>query len=330
MVVISGPLLANGLRTEFSDTYSELRKTQADGRIGMIMDLGVGADNRRHEFGYYEAAPHMTYWPRGATVPTEGMGSVRFTGVVHNWARRIEWHKDDRADERTGSLMDYAQGAGRSAGTLPERFLIDLILGTTTTLPAVPLAPDGVAMFSATDAGGGDRFGVSSGNLLSGSGVASISAVLSDYYSGIEQYMLLQDGKGEPLLAPEMVAQGVVIIHGVGNTQIFEEAFLQKRQGEVMGTDAGVTPSNVVQDASRNVTLWPHPKITDNDWFMFLKAAPKKPTFLMVRDGIKEFQALEGDNNSDHVRTTGMEYVQWETRQGAGIALPYGAIKINN
>lgn len=328
--VISSALLANGLRTEFRDTYLKIRNRQKDSRLSMVMDLSVNATNRKHEFGYHEAAPHMALWRRGETVPTDAFGSVQFEAVVHNWARRIPWHKNDRADEQTQSLMDMAKMAGASAGLLPERFFFDLITGNTATLPAVPLAPDGVAMYSATAGSGADRFGVSGGNLLSGNGVATASAIRSDYYAALEQFSLMQDGKGQPLFADEVIDQGAIVIYGAANKEAFEEAFIQTRTGVVIGSDAGSTPTNLVQEAGRTPTLWGSQRISDTDWFIFLKAAPKLPTFLLNREGMKEYQALEGDNNSDHVRDTGEEYVQFETRQGAGIALPYATIKINN
>jgi hypothetical protein len=169
---------------------------------------------------------------------------------------------------------------------------------------------------------------VSSGNLLTGSGIATTAAILGDYYAAIEQFLLFQDGKGQPLLAPELVDQGVVIVHAAADLEAFEEAFLQKRQGS-SSADTG-SPSNIVQDASRNVTLWASSRLATGDYYIFLKAAPKKPTFLLDREGVQEFTSLEGDNNSDHTRSTGEEYIQWERRAGAGIALPYGAIKVNN
>ena len=86
-----------------------------------------------------------------------------------------------------------------------------------------------------------------------------------------------------------------------------------------------------MQDASRNVEIWTTSRLTAaGDWYLFLKNPPKKATFLLNREGVQEFTSLEGDNNGDHTRTTAEEYVQWETRQGAGIALPYGAMKVNN
>lgn len=327
--VIASNVLANGLRTEFADTYSALRR-EADSRLATVMDTSINATNRQHEFAYFNAAPHMTNWRRGDPVPVDAFDSVQFTTPVYEWARRIPWSKFDRKDDQTQSLMDLARMAGQSAALLPERFFFDLLRGTTATLPAVPNAPDGASFFSTTDGSGGNRFGVSGGNLLTGSGVATTSAILADYYNGIEQFKLFQDGKGQPLFTDDVVDGGVMIIHGAGVTEAMETAFLQKRQGLVKGTDAGTTPSNIVQDASRNVMLWGTQRISDNDWYMFLLRAPKKPTFLLNREGLQEFTALEGDQNSDHVRNTGEEYIQWEMRAGAGIALPFGAIKVNN
>lgn len=329
--VIASNVLANGLRTEFADTYSTIQNRQADSRLAMVMDLSIGATNRQHEFAYFEAAPHMDYWRRGDTIPVDAMKSVQFQVPVYTWARRVPWHKEDRKDDQTQSLFDVARMAGQSAALLPVRFFFDLIGASTSTLPAVPTAPDGASMFSTT-AGGAARFGVTDGNLLTGSGVTTVSAIRTDYYNAIEQFKQFQDGKGQPLLSDDIIDQGVVIVHGAHLTEQMEEAFLQQRQGIVKGTDAGVTPSNLVLDANRNVTLWGTSRIasTDNDFFIFLKGAPKKPTFLLDREGVREYTCLEGDNNSDHVRNTGEEYIQWERRAGAGIALPYGAIKINN
>lgn len=326
--IIASAVLANGLKSEFADTYTKIRNRQADGRVGMLME-GVGATNRYHKFAYMNAAPHMELWKPGDTVPTDAMDGVQFEAVVHNWARRVPWSKWDRKDDQIGTLVDAARMAGQSAALLPERFLFDMLNGATTTLPATMLAPDGAAIF-ATTAGGAARFGATNGNLLSGSGLTTTATVLADYYSAMEQFGLFQDGKGQPLFSPEVVGSGVLIVHAIADTEIFEAAFLQRRQGRVIGTDAGVTPSNVVQDASRSVELWGSARLATGDWYIALKNPPKKPFALLDREGVQEFEALEGSNNSDHVRNTGQEYVQWETRQGAVPLLPYSLIKINN
>ena len=332
--VLAGPLLANGLRTDFWDTYTVTRNRVADSNLSRVMDLGVPATNRRHEFGYFEAAPHATHWQTGDTIPTAAMDSVQFSADVYPYARRVPWHKYDREDEQTQSLVDAARAAGESFALLPERLFFDLLTAGSTTIPAVNNAPDGVAMFSATDGASAARFGVSGGNIVTGNGATTIDSVQTDYYGAIRRFLDFQDGQGQPLLMPEVVAAGVTILFPLEMLEVMEQTFLQRRQGISSGSGSatvGLNPSNLVQDASRNVHLWPSPRLTDTgDWYVFLNAPPKMSTFLLDRSGIQEFTAFEGDNNSDSVRDTGVEYIQWEQRLGAQIALPYAAIKVNN
>lgn len=328
--VIASNVLANGLRDEFADTYMVVRDRLSDSRLSRVMDLGLNADNRYHDFGYFEAAPYMEYWRRGESIPQDVFDSTQFQVQVFNYARRVAWHKDDRKDERTQSLFDMARKTGEAAALLPEQFFFDLIQNTTNTLPAVPNAPDGAAMYATTDGASANRFGVSSGNLLTGTGVTTLSTIQTDYYSAYEQFKLMQDGKGQPLHSDESLDSGMIIIHGAANTEVFEKAFLQLRQGVVLGTDAGTTPSNVVLDASRNVMLWGTQRISNDDWYVFMANPPKMSTFMLTREAPQEFTSLEGDNNSDLTRSTGEEYIQWEARYGAGIALPYATIKIDN
>lgn len=332
--VIATEMLVNGLRSEFTDTYSKIQNRRSDTRLGALMDT-ISATNRYHTFAYFNAAPHMSYWRRGESIPQEAFDSVDFEVSVYEFAKRVAWSKFDRKDDQTQSLMQVARMTGESAALLEEEFFFELITGTASKLPAVPNAPDGVAMFYATDASGGDRFGASSGNLLSGNGIDTVSNIRTDYYNAIEQFKAFQDGRGQPLLMDAVIDSGVVIVHAAADTEAFEESFLQQRQG-VLGPDnttdavTSVQVSNLVQDASRNVTLWGTPRLATGDWYVFLKASPIKPTFLLDREGVQTADSLEGSSAGDHTKATGEEFVQWERRVGAGIALPYGAVKINN
>lgn len=336
--VIASQVLANGLRTEFADTYTAIRNRQADGRLGMVMDLNVQATNRQHEFAYFEAAPHFKFWQRGNTIPQDAMSSVQWTNYVYEWALRIPWSKWDRKDDQTQSLMDVARQGGESAALLPERFFFECLAqgisgGSASLLPAVPLAPDGLYLFDSNT-----RFEDTSGNIVSGSGITTIHDVHTDFYTAIERFMAFKDGQGQPLLSAETISQGVIVIHASADTQIFEQAFLQVRHGIGMDNTgarggtvvASSAETNLISDAGRNVTLWGSPRLATGDWYIFLRNPPKQPLFLLDREGLQEYTALEGDNNSDHVRTTAEEYIQWELRQGVGVALPYGCIKVDN
>jgi len=77
--------------------------------------------------------------------------------------------------------------------------------------------------------------------------------------------------------------------------------------------------------------LWASPRLTDaNDWYAFIGDPPKQATFYLDREGVQEESSLMEDNNSDRTRSTAEESIQWWLRSGAGIALPYGAIKTTN
>lgn len=334
--IVSNSLLINGLRTEFVDTYQKIKNRQADSRLGLVMDLTVQATNREHDFAYLNAAPHPEEWKLGESVPTDAMDSVKFTVPVYNWARRVPWSKWDRKDDQTSSLFDMARMAGEGHALIPERIFFGLLTDDATDLlPAIPNAPDGVAFFDTAT-----RFEASGGNEVTKSGVTAIGMIQKDYYAALQRFMAFKDGKGQPLLSKETIDAGTVIIHAAAATEVFELAFLQKSQGMAMddggarlaatsGGDTAAAVSNVFVDSSRNVTLWGTSRLTTADeWFVFLRNPPKKATFLLDRQDVMEFSALEGDNNSDSVRDTAEEYIQFESRSGGGIAVPYGAVKV--
>jgi len=338
--IIASAALANGLRTEFADTYMAIRNRQANSRLSKVMNLGVGATNRQHSFGYFEAAPHAELWREGQHIPTDAHKAKSFDVSVYTWGRRVPWHMNDRADDQTGTLFESAKGAGESFGLLPERFFFDLMLASTTTLPGLPTAGDGAAMYAATDGDGGDRFGISGGNVLTGgasTGVATLSAILTDYFTAMQRFREMQDGKGQPLFSNDILDSGVTIICGAHLEYVMKQAFVQIQQAVEItaGTNGtAASQSNVIRDTNRTVDIWPTSRIanTNDDWFIFLDGAPKPPTFLLDREGVVEQTSLMGEQSAgDHTKSTGEEFIQWHGRQGAGIAgLPYATIQVDN
>ena len=334
MSVDSSAMLINGLRTEFTKTYRDALNRQSDGRLAMVMDLdGVGATNREHDFGYREAAPHIERWVRGNAIPTEGMASKTYKVVVHNWGKRCEWHEDDREDDQTGSLMQDVAQLGDSAGLLAERFFFDLLLGQTNTLPVTINAPDGNSLFISSA-----RFEYSSGNTVASFSANSTQDCVDGYHDALNAFRQFKDGKGQPLWNESVIDQGVLIICPAADEKQWTRALESKIQ--VLGINAagvehagssevaaaGVT--NIIQDTNRNVTLWPTQRVSTNEAYILLKGTPVKPFFVMNRRALRRRDSLGSMNNSDRTRTTGMEYVQWDLRQGAGINLPYGCIKL--
>jgi hypothetical protein len=317
-------VLAAGLRGDFWETYSRTYEGLKP-FLGEFMQLDVPSDKLAEIYGYFGAAPYHSRWPRGEAMRTKAFKGFQWTVANKDYALRVDWHKNDRADDQTKSLYQRAQEVGSNFATMDERVLIQLCTGATDIelLESLPNAPDGVGLYSATDGDGAARFGISGGNIVTGTGIATSEAIRVDLFTAIVRAMGFKDTENQPLFDASTILKGITILFGAANFKIFNEAFKQ-----MFTVQSSVAPTNIILDAAINVTLRPNPRITDNDWFVFFNGVPRKPIFSQKRQEIREFFA--DMSNSDYCRDTGMEYLQWDCRRGYGIALPFATVKVNN
>lgn len=330
--VISSAMLTAGLRADFAETYKAKYKSVL-ARLNRIMQLGVPSDKLTEIFGYFESAPHPKRWPRGENRKSKGFKSVQYSVTNYDWSAEVEWHENDRNDDQTKGLYTRAQEAGANFASLHEKIFFQIIKAAVdkNLLPAIPLAPDGAALF-ATTAGGVNRFGAANGNLISGGGVASAEAIRVDFFKAVQQFKLFQDTEGEPLFDESVLDAGMTVIFGAANEKLFREAFIQGRTlqtAEIAATAiAAAAVSNIILESGLKVGLLSTQRITDNDWFVFLEGLPVKPIFQLERQPLRSIaRTME---NSDQARETKIEAVMWDARYGYGINVPYSAIKINN
>lgn len=333
--VIAADVLAGFIRTRFTETYERLIN-DVNARLNGVMEFGLPSDRSNETYAYFTSAPHPKRWVRGEDIPTEAFEDITFNVVNHDWAIGIEWHENDRMDDQTASLMRRAREAATGFALLRERVFFQLLQGQTDPdlLPNVPLAPDGVAFFSTTDALGAARFGATSGNLITGTGVATAGDIRNDFFNAVEQYHLFQDTKGQPLWPEAILDIGYTVLMSVTNLQVFTEGLVQ---GRTLQTFSSIAPSagvaagavtNVVLDSGMNLTLWPTQRIADNDFYIFATGAPTKAVFEQVRQPVVESTQLP--ENSDIARRTKIEGIFWNARYGFGISLPYQGVKVNN
>ena len=326
--------LARGLRTTFVDTYQRLL-AEAHPLLKKVMDLGLPSDKSSELYAYFESSPHPTRWPRGEDIPADAFRARNWTVENYDWAKKVSWHSNDEADDQTKSLVDRVRDVAGAFQILPERIFFQVLTGSVDLdlLPVVPTAPDGAALF-ATTAGGAARFGVTGGNIVTGTGVATVAAVHTDLYGGIARFLRMQDTEGQPLWPPELVGRGITIVYGSANELVFRQAFSQMNHVQIVQNVAAAenvaaaAPSNVVLNSGLRFNLWSSPRILDNDWFVFLDGGPKKAIFEQVREPLQD--DVEDFGNSDRTRSTKMKSIQWHARMGYGVSLPYQAIQINN
>jgi hypothetical protein len=321
--VLATEALARGLRTEFVDTYRRFG-VESEAKLEGFMTLGIPSDKSVELYAYFESAPHAQRWPFGEEIPRGNFRARSWEVENIDWGLAIDFHKNHVADDQTRSLRDQARDGGANFALLAERVAFQIMLGTTDTslLAAVPNAPDGAALFSATDGAGDDRFGVSGGNIESQTGVADAQDILTDLFDVISRFRAMEDTEGQPLLL-ESFLEEMLIVYGTGDEKVFREAFTQKMQESASG-NAGV--SSVVLDSGLTHRLWSTPRITDNSFKVFLPRVPTKPLFRQVRQEIED--NVEDMSNSDLSRRTKNQAVQWDARFGFGVALPYAAIDV--
>jgi hypothetical protein len=324
--------MVNYVQTNFWDTY-RLEEAGADARLSEVMEVGLPSTRRIEKYGYWESAPYLRRVDRGRTTPSKNIRSRTFQAENFEWKVRTEWHRTDRRDDQTKSIVDAAREVGEHAGAHKERLFFQTIQGATDTdlLESIPNAPDGAALFNATDGDGANRFGVSGGNTFAGVAGPTAQGVRADYFKAMGRFRRFQNTEGQPLWSEGVMDKGTVVIFNPLYLQVFAEAFEQRVNMDSANTstsNAGV--SNVILDSKvaggGGVRLWATQRMTGTTWAIFLRGAKKKAAFEQVREPVYEVMATE--DNSDTARDTGVEYVQWSMSGTVRTGPAYGAISI--
>ena len=323
-VVITSDDLFRDINATFLSTYRD-----TVGRSQFLpgaMRLGVPSSKRRERFGYYESPPVIERIDRGGAIVEDAYRAIAYTVENLTWGKAIGFHEEDVEDVQLGDLREVARRLAIRAAQLPEQVFFQIIQGTASAilLEVIPTAPDGAALY-ATTAGGLNRFGVVSGNLLTGTGVATSGAVRSDLWNVVEQAKLFQDTEGEPLLSDADMDAGMLVIYGSANEEVFREAFLQGRTVDRAGA---VGVSNTILESGMNIQLWSTQRITDNDWYVFFTGVSPKPVLETMRRSPRMID--ETRDNSERARRNRILATLLDMRAGYGVSLPYGSVKVDN
>lgn len=328
--------LTPGIQTNFVQMYGD-NYGNVKAELSPLMDFAVPSTGAYEIYAGFKSAPHPTRWPRGKTREVKGFDSWQMTVVNHDWQNGVKAHENDLADDRTRSLEQRAQVAGVNMGRLAERifFQIEESITNPDLLPALPNSPDGAGLFSATDGAGDDRFLVSGGNIVSGTGVASAAAIQADLASAFVRARRFLDTEGQPFYGADIVKGGVTIVASVNNWFVLSKAF-EQRYGHVVVQNvaasenvAAATVSNPMRDAGfGGVRIMVSPYKTTDDWSVWFHSAPVKAIFEQTREALQFTPANR--TNSDECRDKKLVKWLWDERRGFGVNFPIGCIKVNN
>lgn len=323
-------------RREFVGAYEATYKG-LEAKLGQIVQLATPSTKLTEYYGYFQSAPMPARWPRGENIPEKGFKSKAFSATNYRFGRRVKWDEDDREDEQLGGLMPGVRATGARFALLPEMFFYEVVNASASLLDAIPNAPDGVDMFNATDGDSAARYGVTGGNIITGSGYTTTEHIITDIMAAMVRFASFQDTEGQPLYdLGEVVRNGFVISYNVAYERLFGEALKQLMTIKAITTQqwqyapAAAAVSNLIQNYGLNIDPWPTQRLSGVDWIVALKNPPAPLSVEQVRRPLRERTALGGDNNSDSVRDRGEEYIQWDARLGWAVGPCYSIILVDN
>lgn len=326
----SGTLRA-GLRDAFDTAYESQAASIAE-ELGPLANLNLPSGTDQEVYAYYKDAPHPRYHPRGENMPQVGFDAVQFTVPNYDWSIEVPWHKNDEADDQLRMLRPRVADAGENYAMLDHRLFFQLLTGTTDAqlLPnATPNAPDGAGLFSTTDGASAARFGATSGNLLTGTGVASSVTIRNDAYSALEQFGLFKNTQNHQLWPKSVLDQGIIVMCGTAIEQAVMEAFNQNPTIHSINTaTSNASVQNIFAAAGKKIEVRSTQYITDNDIYVFLRGAKHKAIFSQDRQPVVQSE-FDENNSAEHARSLTRSNTL-HARKGWGIFLPYSVIKINN
>lgn len=307
-----------GLRSTFATIYRQ-RQTRAHPRLSQTM-LVTPSDGAYETYGITGAAPKVRRWDRGKNRTNQGINEFVQLVPNYDYELTIPWHENDEEDDQTQGLVSRVREGAIRFAQLPDRAYVELITQTASdVLPVIQNAFDGFPTFSN---GGGTRFGVSGGNILTGSGVATPAQVLHDVNEAVERFGLFKDTENEPRWFEDDLRMPLVVC----SFSVREVMLRALRSTMLEQTSGSTAPSSNV--FANSFQLWVNNRLTGNDWFIQLTQPETKPFIWQVRRGVRA--VMDDWSNSDTTRRTKEKTMLWDARYSFAPFDPTTIIQVDN
>jgi len=322
----TGSILA-GVRTEFINIYRP-QITKIDLALTSILDAGKTSTGAVERYAYPESPPNVPRWDKGNEIPRGSFTYRQWSVVNHRWGKAIDWDSDDADDDQLKALVAQATSMADRLAIIPFRVVMQIIQATSSDpdlLPALPLAPDGAAMFSTTDGAAANRFGVSGGNVVGITSIATEAAVERDTFRAKLRFRSLLDTAGQRRWPNPVVDMGVVALASAADEEVLTKAWLRGPVTQAAtggaGVAAGVSP---VMGWVKDVRFTS--ELPTGAYYFFLVGAPYQPIFKQAREAANVYF---GDrSNSDRSRDQNANSFYVRERAGYGLTNCDGCLKV--
>lgn len=324
--IVAGPALTAAVKTNLVQAYDRALAEAA--LFEAVVETTETSDKLSENLVQRESAPLPQRKDKGDRT---NYGSTKYKSyniVNRRWEVGIAIHRDDLADDQTGELKTEPSRLGARMAQLRTRVLYQLILSTSDPklLPSVPLAADGASYYSATNGAGGDRFGVSGGNIVSGQTMTTAANIRQGVLAGIIRIGSYLDSEDEPIYDIDDV-KNVIMAVPFSVYDLYLEAFKQELAAgrSVTGDFPNDALSQFFKERRFNLQIFPSPRITTatdaHVWikspggYKSIKWQPREPLALTPH------ATNAGDQFED-------DYMRWKIseRWGMGLGEPVNSV----
>ena len=295
----------------------------------------VQSNKANEDFATMESLPLPRIWNKNEARTWTSIKDLYINIVNRKWQGAISWSIEDEEDAQVQSIPDKARMLGQRFAELDERIAIQLIESGTDNLllPSIPNAYDGSALVSTST-----RFGVSGGNQVTGSGVSTVNAIVTDLYAVKKKFRQMQDTEGQPFYQSEDVSfKNFRIIAPEEIEEVLTRA-LSTKMMPASGTfsDASNNLSNAsvdnpifVKDGDLLNQVYFTQRLSDvNDYYIYLDVPFVKPLVILDRVPLSVIEYKPG--TSDWGGDYDMKGVGFRMRRGYGVGAPQAFIKVSN
>lgn len=322
VMTISNSMI-QGIRRELEATWKNVYPTfekEWNLMFYKLPDNGI----RTAQYAFKEALPMPQYWPYNEEKPQKSILDRLLSVSVFPYAMDMEVNMFDREDDQIGDTKTHMNMIVERYLTLYSHFFSEYLNATANFLPSLETAFDGAGLFSATNGAGADRFGVSGGNIITGSGT-TIDAIANDIFEANERFQSFLDNESQIIFDASMV--DYTKMH-VFYPKELNKQFFDLTKGDNLRTDLA---SNTAVSNTLKGTFQSHciNLLTDSaDYFIMLEHSFWKPLLLRQENAVQAFDY--NMQNSDRARKFGVEGLSTHMRTGAGVWAPWVIIKVNN
>ena len=282
-------------------------------------------DARQILLSFKSSTPFPSLWKYGTSRDYKGLKDYFHAVNLYNYQLNITWDKFDESDDQLQDIRSQASSAVVRFFEMQDVLYTEYLDGVKDLNPSLGLSWTGTSLFNTVDGDGNDLYGVSGGNIITGTGT-SASAIQHDLAQVRKRAMNMKDPiAGRPLFRNSEITYDK--FHCISPAGL-DNAFLEASESKFFKrkADNNTSEDNIFLN---KISYTPNQNLIDqNDWFVVINHPTWKPFILRSPGNVETF--MSDESNSDIARDKGQYGIHMNVRTGLVPYMQNVIYKISN